>query len=937
MPMSQEISSLLPANETLNKEASLISSTCPYCGVGCGVDVNVTYTSEEHAECSKVTLSALSGTKDHPANFGRLCVKGSKLLATNGTNGRMEVPKINGKSVGWPSAIAKVADTFNAIISQYGPDAVAFYVSGQLLTEDYYVANKLMKGYIGSANIDTNSRLCMSSAVTAYKRAFGADAVPCCYEDLELTDLLVLVGSNAAWTHPVLYQRIERAKLRNPAIKVVLIDPRKTATSELADLHLSIKAGSDVALFNGLLTYLANNNGLNQHYIQQFTEGFEQALTQAETCTINQVAELCDIEQHEISQFYALFKQHDKVLTAYSMGVNQSTSGVDKANAIINCHLATGKLGREGCGPFSLTGQPNAMGGREVGGLANMLTCHMELDNPQHRKLVQNYWRSPTIATSSGLRAVDLFDEINEGKIKAVWIMATNPVVSMPNRDKIIAALKKCELVVVSDCVANNDTLELAHVTLPAAAWSEKNGTVTNSERRISRQRGLMPPFAEAKHDWQIICDVAQAMGFTEGFAYQHVQQIFCEYAGLTSQQNNGSRALDLSALSQLSIPQYDSLRPLQWPITLAKPQGTTRLFEDGRFYTKSTKAQFMALAVHKPEQQTTEAFPFALNSGRIRDQWHTMTRTGKSSELSAHISQPTLSMHPEDACKLNLRQNDFVELAASHSSEMGRVILALKLDDKQRKGEIFAPIHWSGANASHAAISSLYTDANDALSGQPELKHAAVSVKKVNYAWQGQLFIKYSLNVTLLRRFFDYFVVTTGGQGDVVNFATNRSLAELKQNLQQNLPRNDEWVSAQFGDQNNFYALCEGKLNLVVFAANYCHHIDENWVTQLLEQPTLSELKGHALLHGEVDEDFMTGPIVCSCFKVGQNTIKQAIGAGCNSVDALGGKLKCGTNCGSCKSELGQLVKKYQGDISKGRQTNKTLDDANTSALFLL
>jgi len=934
MSHSLPISSI--SKNTLNQGACLVSSTCPYCGVGCGVDISVEYLEASLSKLPIARLSAISGTKEHPANFGRLCVKGSKLLETNGTVGRMEEPKIAGKSVSWPVAIAKVADTFSDIIAKHGPQAVAFYVSGQLLTEDYYVANKLMKGYIGSANIDTNSRLCMSSAVTAYKRAFGADAVPCCYEDLELTDLLVLVGSNAAWTHPVLYQRIERAKKQNPALKVVIIDPRITASSELADLHLAIKPGSDVALFNGLLAYLAANKGLDQAYISNFTEGFESALALSEPWTPSQVARECDISPTKLRQFYQLFMQQDKVVTAYSMGVNQSTSGVDKANAIINCHLATGKLGREGCGPFSLTGQPNAMGGREVGGLANMLACHMDLENPQHTQLVQDYWQSPKIARSAGLKAVDLFDKIHDGSIKAVWIMATNPVVSMPNRDKIIAALKKCELVVVSDCVANNDTLELADVCLPATGWSEKNGTVTNSERRISRQRGVLPPFAESKHDWQIICDVAKAMGFTQGFTYQSAYEIFSEYAGLSAEQNNGSRALDLTALSQLSAQQYEQLRPIQWPVTAAKPAGTARLFTDGHFYTKSGKAQFIALELKKPQQQTSENFPFVLNSGRIRDQWHTMTRTGNSSELTAHISEPKLALHPADAAHLDLEQHDLVKLSASHTTEKSQVVLRVNLDDKQRRGELFAPIHWSGVNASHGTIAALYTDANDELSGQPELKHAAVCMTKVKFVCQGQLFIKHPLQATVLRACFDYFVATPLTQGQLINFASNQSATQIKQLLQAYLPRYDEWMAAQVDQQENIYALSDGKFSLALFISSAHAEMDENWISQLFAQEALNEDSINALLSGQAAENFNTGPLVCSCFKVGENTIKQAIVAGCQTVDALGEKLKCGTNCGSCKAELSQLLKQHQSLPSHTHLSNKRKDHKGLTVVQL-
>lgn len=651
-------SSRPPQKQRKGNAPSMLNTTCPYCGVGCGVEVQVGADNK---------LTDLKGSSDHPANFGRLCVKGSKLLETNSASGRLHSPMIDGNKASWEEAIAQVASKFNQLIAEHGPDSVAFYVSGQLLTEDYYVANKLMKGYIGTANIDTNSRLCMSSAVAAYKRAFGADAVPCCYEDLEQTELLILVGSNAAWTHPVLFQRIERAKKLNPDIQVVTIDPRRTATSELADLHLAIKPGTDVALFNGLLAYLATQDVLDINYISAHTQGVAQVLNNCAFWTLAKVAQQCDITELDLISFYKLFSQTDKVVTAYCMGVNQSTSGTDKASSIINCHLATGKIGREGCGPFSLTGQPNAMGGREVGGLANMLACHMDIDNPEHRKTVQTYWQSPKIADKVGLKAVDLFENINNAKVKAVWIMATNPMVSMPNRQKIAEALNKCELVVVSDCVAKNDTLDYAHIALPATGWSEKDGTVTNSERRISRQRGLLPAAGEAKHDWQIICEVAKAMGFDKGFNFDSPSEIFAEYTGLTQVDNQGSRDLDLSGLCDLTETQYNRLKPVQWPVNKQSPDGTKRLFSDGKFYTSTGKAQFVVTEFTAPEQLTNSDYPFVLNSGRVRDQWHTMTRTGKTSELTAHVNRPYLAIHAKDAGSLGLINDDLVSLNAAH------------------------------------------------------------------------------------------------------------------------------------------------------------------------------------------------------------------------------------------------------------------------------
>lgn len=886
---------------------STINTTCPYCGVGCGVEVQISADNK---------LTDLKGCSDHPANFGRLCVKGNKLLETNSASGRLLSPMINGQKAGWDDAIDQVASKFSKLIAEHGPDSVAFYVSGQLLTEDYYVANKLMKGYIGSANIDTNSRLCMSSAVAAYKRAFGADAVPCCYEDLEQTELLILVGSNAAWTHPVLFQRIERAKKLNPDLQVVTIDPRKTATSELADLHLGIKPGTDVALFNGLLAYLATHQALNDDYISANTQGFSAVLEDCGSWTLSKVASQCEISELELLSFYRLFADTDKVLTAYCMGVNQSVAGTDKANSIINCHLATGTIGREGCGPFSLTGQPNAMGGREVGGLANMLACHMDIDNPEHRETVQRYWQSPTIAEKAGYKAVDLFENINNGKVKAVWIMATNPMVSMPNRQKIADALKKCEMVVVSDCVAKNDTLDFAHIALPATGWSEKDGTVTNSERRISRQRGMLPATGEARHDWQIICDVAKAMGFVNGFNFNSPSEVFAEYAGLTQADNQGSRDLDLSALSKLTETQYNRLKPLQWPINQAAPEGTKRLFTDGKFYTQSGKAQFVVTEFAAPQQLTSKAFPFVLNSGRVRDQWHTMTRTGKTSELTSHISRPYLAIHSKDAASLDLKADDLVSLKAGHhevkDTESSAVCLPIVIDDNQRKGEVFAPIHWSASNASSANIAHLYTDANDKISGQPELKHAAVQLQKVNYQHYGQLFIQQDLKVEVLRKHFDYFVSSPIEKGHLVFFATNQEPLTIKHDLQLQFPLYDEWISASGQELTSSCGLRQGVMSLIMFISPQDGKVDLSWINSLLSSENVTPEQLHGLLNKQPDEQFKQGKLVCSCFKVGENTIIDAIKMGCDSVDGLGRELQCGTNCGSCKSELSQMLKQH-------------------------
>ncbi|MGY0581717.1 MAG: nitrate reductase [Paraglaciecola chathamensis] len=935
------LSSLAQASPAAASTCSqLNTTTCPYCGVGCGVDV----TSISQGESAQ--LVSVQGTASHPANFGRLCVKGSKLAETNGKEGRLCKPLINGKASHWDAAISTVANKFADVIQKHGPDAVAFYVSGQLLTEDYYVANKFMKGYIGSGNIDTNSRLCMSSAVAAYKRAFGADTVPCNYEDFEQSELLVLVGSNAAWTHPVLFQRIERAKKLNPNMRLVFIDPRRTASCEAGDLHIPIKPGTDVALFNGLLRYVKSNDHLDSAYISAFTEGYDDSIAACDAWTVEAVADYCDVDTVQVEQFYQLFASSDSAVSFYSMGVNQSTSGVDKANAIINCHLATGKIGRAGCGPFSITGQPNAMGGREVGGLANMLACHMDIGNAEHRSIVQNYWQSPTIVPEVGLKAVDMFDAIEQGKVKAIWVMATNPMVSMPNRHKIKAALAKCEMVVVSDCVANNDTIAMADVVLPATGWSEKNGTVTNSERRISRQRGFLPPTGEARHDWQIICDVAKKMGFTSGFNYSHPREIFDEYCGLTAEKNNGSRDLDLSGLRGLTPAQYDNLAPIQWPVNKANPDGVKRMFTDGRYFTASKKAQFIALQPKAPQQLTSAKYPHVLNSGRVRDQWHTMTRTGTSADLTSHIGHASVSMNQKDALQLGVEQGDLLALSSkvsasaseSQSMSQSQVILPVKIDDGQRKGEFFAPIHWSEQNNSSANISHLFSDANDPISGQPELKHAAISATKVRYSHHGHIFISAHATqrtalIQALCAELDYWRISKIAGGEMLTFATDRITQEsaentapvfvLKEFMQGASRAHYSWAAYQGESLQSLYALHGDTLQFAAFSDVQPVESNSQWISALLTADSVSIEQKAALLRAKPDEEFNQGRLICSCFKVGINPITQEIKSGCNSVDGLGDKLKCGTNCGSCKSELQQLINEHSEPNNALAQTS--------------
>ena len=906
------------ASNMLVKQPSLIKSTCAYCGVGCGVDISV----------KDNIASNITGSIDHPANFGKLCVKGSNLLKTTDLTGRLLVPQINNKAVNWDKATDYVASKLNDVIKKHGKDSVAFYVSGQLLTEDYYVANKLMKGYIGSGNIDTNSRLCMSSAVSAYKRAFGEDVVPCDYTDLECTDLLLLTGSNAAWTHPVLYQRIERAKKIKPAMKAVVIDPRKTATCELADHFLAIKPGTDAAFFSGLLCYLDENEGIDHNYIEQHCEGFEETIATVKKWTITEVAQYCDLPVEEIKSVYKAFCQAEKAVTFYSMGINQSSSGVDKCQSIINCHLASGKIGREGCSPFSITGQPNAMGGREVGGLANQLAAHMDIENPEHQEKVQRFWQSPTISTKQGAKAVDLFDKVASGDIKAVWIMATNPMVSLPHREKIKKALSQCELVIVSDCVDSNDTLDFADVKLPATPWLEKNGTVTNSERRISRQRNVLPPAGQAKHDWKIICDVAQRMGFT-GFEFNHVSDIFKEHAALSAFENDDERQFNLAGLSNLSQKDYDELSPIQWPVKEKNTENANRVFFDGRFSTPSGKAQFVAITPQLPITQPCTRFDLVLNSGRLRDQWHTMTRTGKAAELSAHTDKPYLYIHPEDARTRSIQNDNLIAVTA----KTGQVIVHAKIDENQRLGECFMPIHWNKEFASHANVSELYQSIVDPISGQAESKQSAISVKKMNYSSYVNVHIDTFVDANIEQKTLmspvhtdlinnnlqyrvsqtaDFWIKSTTSYGKNYQVAVKESIDDPLLWCKNVSGLSGEWM--YFNHKSTSYIIClsTGKLTFLAYFSDNWLDIESQWLSHVFSQESISFATIQSLLLGIASEDFCQGKQVCSCYKVGEKKIITAIEQGCHSVDDLGRSLKCGTKCGSCKPELANMIKQH-------------------------
>lgn len=904
-------------HQTLYPLAALsVRTTCPYCGVGCGVKASL-------QDDGSVKVA---GDDQHPANHGRLCVKGSALGETVALDGRLLYPQLQARGngvrqrVSWATAIDKVAQGFADIIAEHGPDAVAFYISGQVLTEDYYIANKLMKGYIGSANIDTNSRLCMSSAVAGHKRAFGEDLVPVCYEDLELADLIVLAGSNTAWCHPILFQRIARIKESRPQMKLVVLDPRRTATCELADLHLPLKPGSDVALFNGLLSYLAQHNVIDTGFVSAHTNGMQAALDAAGRADLQATATACGVDGADLLAFYALFAAHPKTITAFSQGVNQSSSGTDKVNSIINCHLLTGRIGKPGMGPFSITGQPNAMGGREVGGLANMLAAHMDLDQPLHRDIVRTFWDAPRLAERPGLKTLDLFHAIEQGRVKAVWIIATNPMVSMPDADQVRRALQACELVVVSDIMQDTDTNALADVLLPALGWGEKDGSVTNSERRISRQRAFLSAPGEARADWQVLCAVARRMGFS-GFDFTHAHQVFDEHARLSSFRNgSGSndslRQFNLEGLCGLGQAGFDALQPVQWPLqrhadgTLS---GSARLFTGQRFAHADGKARFIATTPRAPVNLPDQSYPLILNTGRVRDQWHTMSRTGRSPKLAEHTAESFIDMHPQDALLYGVRDGELARVATRWGSMVARV----RHGGGIARGSLFVPIHWNNQTASDARVGALVNPVVDPLSGEPEFKHTPACVAPFPVAWHGFILSRTAADLSQ-RADISHWTRIQGVQVTRHELAGRQAISDHSawaRSLCPDAEAAGDWLEYQDCSAGIYRAVqvIDDRIAFCLFLSPHVA-IDlppRHWLSSLFAVPHLSETDRAALLLGQpMEKTADTGATVCSCFGVGGNTISDAIlQRGLTSVSEVTACLKAGGNCGSCVPEIKKLL----------------------------
>ncbi|MDB5250222.1 MAG: molybdopterin-dependent oxidoreductase [Segetibacter sp.] len=699
----------------INNASTSYRTTCCYCGVGCGVVVHKDRTGKLHLE----------GDKDHPVNKGMLCSKGMNLHYTvMDQSDRLLYPEMRyNKSmqrqrVSWDQALERTAAVFKTLIDKYGPDSVGFYASGQCLTEEYYVVNKLIKGFIGSNNLDTNSRLCMSSAVTAYKMSLGEDSVPVSYEDLELADCIFVAGGNPAWCHPIIWRRVEAARNNNPNLKIIVSDPRKTQTCSYANVHLQLKPGTDVVLHHAIGRVLIENGDIDVNFTRDHAEGFEQYRDKVMQRTVAEAAAICDVSEESIREAAGYIGNAKGFMTMWTMGLNQSVIGVNKNLSLINLNLITGHIGKPGSGPFSLTGQPNAMGGREVGGMAAMLPAHRTVTNAGDRTFMENFWGGGIIADKPGYTATEMFEALNDGRLKAIWIMLTNPLVSMPDVRIVEEGLKKAKFVVVQETSNKPETLKYADVILPAATWAEKEGTMTNAERRISYLRKIVDAPGEAIPDAEIICRFAKKMGF-HGFDYNSPSEIYAEHVRTTE-----GTSIDISGLN------YDILKEkqsVQWPFIKEENSGTPRLFTDHQFYTDSKKAIIHTFDDANQSEKTTEDLPLVLTTGRVRDQWHTMSKTGKVSKLKQHVANSFLEIHPEDAAKRDIQEDDLVQIINGR----GTVRVKAKISADIKKGVVFLPMHWGKIlNSDLNRANNLTNNLIDPVSKEPDFKFSAVQVE---------------------------------------------------------------------------------------------------------------------------------------------------------------------------------------------------------------
>ena len=890
----------------------ITASTCCYCGVGCGVLI------EHDGE----RILGVSGDPAHPANFGKLCSKGSTLHLTGDLSARALYPALRlGKSLArsrtdWDTALDHAASVFARTIAEHGPDSVAFYISGQLLTEDYYAFNKLARALVGTNNIDSNSRLCMSSAVVGYKRSLGADAPPCSYEDLESSDCVLIVGSNMAYAHPVLFRRLEEAKSSRPQMKVIVIDPRRTDTCDLADLHLAILPGTDVALFHGILHLLLWENRVDHDFIKAHTQGLTELKHLVHDYTPSMVAQLCGISVEQLRQCAEWVGTSERFLSLWCMGLNQSTAGSAKNSALINLHLATGQIGRPGAGPFSLTGQPNAMGGRETGSLSNLLPGHREAANAEHRAEVAAYWGVEQLPTNTGLSAIELFEQVRSGKIKALWIACTNPAQSMPDQNAVRAALQTCPFVVLQEAFRTTETAAFADLLLPAASWGEKDGLVTNSERRISHVRQAIVAPGEARPDWAITVDFAQRLekylrpGQPSLFAFETPAQLFDEYKQLTR-----GRDLDLSGISHGLI---DRIGPQQWPFPANASEGTARLYGDGVFPTANGRAQFIADPFRAAKEQRDAHFPLTLITGRLRDQWHGMSRTGTAAQLFGHVGEAVLSLHPQELRQHDLKPGDLVSL----KSRRGEVIVPVSSDDNVRPGQAFLPMHW-GDRFLKGGVNSLTLPAFDPLSKQPELKHSGVRLEPVQLPWrlfaliEGDVQQHFETLRPLCEAFSYASLSLTGRERPALLIRAASATAPDPQwlrDIDQHLGLQEGPVLAYDDPQRSIgkrVRIDHGRITAIRLAGET---LAQHWLLNLWREGRADEQLRRWLLAplsappGQAAASAAGDKTLCNCKNVSQSAVCAGIARGLD-LQGLKQELGCGTQCGSCVPEIKRLL----------------------------
>lgn len=915
-----------------------VRSTCPYCGVGCGVII----------EARGEEIVGVRGDPDHPANLGRLCTKGSTLHLTAQPQlvpqVRALVPELRRtrgqarRQTDWDTGLDFVAHAIADCVERHGPDAVGLYLSGQLLTEDYYVFNKLAKGLIGTNNVDSNSRLCMSSAVAGYKAALGADAVPPCYEDIEHADLFFFAGSNAAYAHPVLYRRVEEARHRRPQAKTIVVDPRRTDTAAGADLHLQILPGTDVALFHGLLHLLLWEERVDRGFIAAHTTGFTELKALVRDYTPQAVAQICGLRVEELVRAAQWWGQARAVLSFYCQGLNQSSAGTAKNAALINLHLATGQIGRPGAGPFSLTGQPNAMGGREVGAMANLLSGHRDLANAQHRAEVARLWGVKQVPATPGMTAVEMFEAAARGDIKVLWIVCTNPAQSLPNQRLVRQAFAAAELVIVQEAYRTTATAALADVLLPAAAWGEKEGTVTNSERRISRVRKAVPPPGQAREDWAIAVEVARRIearlrpGRATLFPYRSAQQIWLEH-----RESTRGRDLDITGLSWEILEREG---PQQWPYPEGAQAPRARLYEDGNFATEDGRARFVAVPYRPVAEEIDARFPLRLTTGRLRDQWHGMSRTGTLGRLFGHTPEPCVELHPAELARRMLAAGDLVHV----TSRRGSLVLPAAASEAVRMGEAFIAMHWGpeyvagcGDERETFGVNALTVPALDAASKQPELKHAAVRIQKAQLPWRYVAFglVPAARQLALqfeLRAHYHAF-----GYASCVPFGRDEDGAGLLFRAAATQPAESATLAAieeALGLHEDVAALDDARRRLRsrlrvragrIVAASIAGPAEalraESWLRELLGRPP--PLPAYRLLRPGAQPPTQASPrgrIVCNCFDVSESDIARVLAtANGDALAHLQAELRCGTQCGSCLPELRRSVARTNTPAASG------------------